>query len=120
MAIRECGNVTTVLTNLERPNGRVPGSGVDLGNESAGVVPVDCNDRFWHRAEPAAIRRKSVRADRFTPGSIVVAGVMQCALLFEYNPGVNRKDAPPPHSPGSIYPNERLGMAGCRRQKSGA
>ena len=70
--------------------------------------------------DTAGIRRKSVASDRFTPCGVVVTAVGGGAYLLDHDPGMNRKNAPPSHGAGSIYPNDRVGMAGCRGQKSGA
>ena len=92
----------------------------DLRYEAACLIAVHGDDGFGRGAEPAGIRRKSVASDRFTPCGVVVTAVGGGAYLLDHDPGMNRKNAPPSHGAGSIYPNDRVGMAGCRGQKSGA
>jgi hypothetical protein len=92
----------------------------DSRDQAGRLIAINRDDCFGRLSKPAAVRRKPIASDWFTPRGVVVSALIGSTLFLDDDPGVNRKDAPPPHGPSSIYPNERLGMARCRRQKSGA
>ena len=92
----------------------------DFRNELLGTLAVDRHDGVRHRSKPPTVRREPIGADGFAPCRVVVPTVVDGTPFFDDDPGMDCKDAAPPHGASGEDPDHGLRARRRGRQQAGA
>src|SRR6476646_5876105 len=82
-------------------------------DETFCLFPIDADYGLGHRAKPSPVRRKSIDANGFAPGSIVIAAIGGLATLLDDDPGVDSEDPAPAYRARRINSDQGIWMLQC-------